>query len=87
MIQVAPGVDEIHPKLLKALDVVGLSWLTCLCNIAEVPASGTVPLQWHTGVAVPLFKKGDQRMCSNYRDITLLIFPGKGYSSLNAAAS
>uniref|UniRef100_A0A3Q4APD5 Uncharacterized protein n=1 Tax=Mola mola TaxID=94237 RepID=A0A3Q4APD5_MOLML len=31
----APGVDEIRPELLKALDVVGLSWLTRLCNIAH----------------------------------------------------
>ncbi|TWW81798.1 hypothetical protein D4764_01G0016130 [Takifugu flavidus] len=30
----APGVDEIRPEFLKALDVVGLSWLTRLCNIA-----------------------------------------------------
>ncbi|TWW69277.1 hypothetical protein D4764_18G0000830 [Takifugu flavidus] len=30
----APGVDEIRPKFLKALDVVGLLWLTRLCNIA-----------------------------------------------------
>ncbi|KAI3366483.1 hypothetical protein L3Q82_000618 [Scortum barcoo] len=30
----APGVDEIHPEYLKSLDVVGLSWLTRLCNIA-----------------------------------------------------
>ena len=29
----APGVDEIRPEFLKALDVVGLSWLTRLCNI------------------------------------------------------
>ena len=32
----APGVGEIHPEFLEALDVVGLSWLTCLCNIAWV---------------------------------------------------
>ncbi|KAK3527008.1 hypothetical protein QTP86_006386 [Hemibagrus guttatus] len=30
----APGVDEIRPEYLKSLDVVGLSWLTRLCNIA-----------------------------------------------------
>ena len=29
----APGVGEIHLELLKALDVVGLSCLTHLCNI------------------------------------------------------
>ncbi|KAI3358272.1 hypothetical protein L3Q82_003269 [Scortum barcoo] len=53
----APGVDEIRPEYLKSLDVVGLSWLTRLCNIAW--RLGTVPLEWQTGVVVPLFKKGD----------------------------
>ncbi|KAK3551482.1 hypothetical protein QTP70_017389, partial [Hemibagrus guttatus] len=74
----APGVDEIRPEYLKSLDVVGLSWLTRLCNIAW--QSGTVPLDWATRVVVPLFKKGDRRMCSNYRGITLLSLPGKVYS-------
>ncbi|KAK3568863.1 hypothetical protein QTP86_018965 [Hemibagrus guttatus] len=74
----APGVDEIHPEYLKSLDVVGLSWLTHLCNIAW--RSETVPLDWATGVVVPLFKKGDLRVCSNYRGITLLSLPGKVYS-------
>ncbi|KAK3529892.1 hypothetical protein QTP86_007210 [Hemibagrus guttatus] len=74
----APGVDEIRPEYLKSLDVVGLSWLTRLCNI--VWRSGTVPLDWATGVVVPLFKKGDWRVCSNYRGITLLSLPGKVYS-------
>ncbi|KAK3548428.1 hypothetical protein QTP70_012986 [Hemibagrus guttatus] len=74
----APGVDEICPEYLKSLDVVGLSWLTRLCNIAW--RSGTVPLDWATGVVVPLFKKGDRRVCSNYTGITLLSLPGKVYS-------
>ncbi|KAK3522957.1 hypothetical protein QTP86_010312 [Hemibagrus guttatus] len=74
----APGVDEIRPEYLKSLDVVGLSWLTRLCNIAW--RSGTVPLDWATRVVVPLFKKGEQRVCSNYRGITLLSLPGKVYS-------
>ncbi|KAK3525845.1 hypothetical protein QTP70_010916 [Hemibagrus guttatus] len=74
----APGVDEIRPEYLKSLDVVGLSWLTRLCNI--VWWSGTVPLDWATGVVVPLFKKGDRRVCSNYRGITLLSLPGTVYS-------
>ncbi|KAI3352392.1 hypothetical protein L3Q82_005184 [Scortum barcoo] len=76
----APGVDEIRPEYLKSLDVVGLSWLTRLCNIAW--RLGTVvPLEWQTGVVVPLFKKGDRRVCSNYRGITLLsLSPGKVYA-------
>ncbi|KAK3524458.1 hypothetical protein QTP70_029309 [Hemibagrus guttatus] len=76
----ALGVDEIRPEYLKSLDVVGLSWLTRLCNIAW--RSGTVPLDWATGVVVPLFKKGDRRVCSNYRGITLLSLPGKVYSRI-----
>ncbi|TWW74447.1 R2DM Retrovirus-related Pol polyprotein from type II retrotransposable element [Takifugu flavidus] len=75
-----PGVDEIHPEFLTALDVVGLSWLTRLCNIAWT--SGAVLLDWQTGVVVPLFKKGDRRVCSNYRGITLLSLPGKVYSGV-----
>ena len=74
----APGVDEICPEYLKSLDVVGLPWLTRLCSIAW--RSGTVPLEWQTGVVVPLFKKGDRRVCSNYRGITLLSLPGKVYA-------
>ena len=53
----APGVDEVRPEILKALDVVGLSWLTRLCSIAWT--SGAVPLDWQTGVVVLLFKKGE----------------------------
>ncbi|RJG15506.1 hypothetical protein D4A39_16625 [Alcanivorax profundi] len=71
-------MDEIRPEYLKSLDVVGLSWLTRLCNIAW--RMGTVPLDWQTGVVVPLFKKGDRRVCSNYRGITLLSLPGKVYA-------
>ena len=76
----APGVDEVRPEFLKALDVVGLSWLTRLCSTAWT--SGAVPLDWQTGVVVPLFKKGDRRVCSNYRGITLLSLPGKVYSGV-----
>uniref|UniRef100_A0A8C7WW66 Reverse transcriptase domain-containing protein n=1 Tax=Oryzias sinensis TaxID=183150 RepID=A0A8C7WW66_9TELE len=74
----APGVDEVRPEHLKSLDAVGVSWLTRLCSVAW--RSGTVPLDWQTGVVIPLFKKGDRRVCSNYRGITLLSLPGKVYA-------
>ncbi len=64
--------------LLKALDIVGLSWLTRLFSVAW--SSGTVPLELQTGVVVPIFKKGDWRVCSSYRGITLLSLPGKVYA-------
>uniref|UniRef100_A0A8C6M4A0 Reverse transcriptase domain-containing protein n=1 Tax=Nothobranchius furzeri TaxID=105023 RepID=A0A8C6M4A0_NOTFU len=62
------------------MDVVGLSWLTRLCNIAW--SSGAVPVEGQTGVVVLIFKKGDLRVCSNYRGITLLSLPGKVYSKV-----
>jgi len=37
----ALGVDGVHPEFLKAVDVLGLSWLTCHCNI--VRTLGPVP--------------------------------------------
>ncbi|TWW56226.1 hypothetical protein D4764_08G0002130, partial [Takifugu flavidus] len=53
----APGVDEIRPEFLKALDVVGLSWLTRLYNIAWT--SGAVPLDWQTGVSNFRFRRSN----------------------------
>ena len=47
--------------------------------------SGAVPKEWQTGVVVPLFKKGNQRVCANYANytgITLLSLPGKVYSKV-----
>jgi len=52
----APGVDVIRPEMLKALDIVGLSWLTRLFNVAW--SLGTAPV-----VVVYIF---DQMVCSNY---------------------
>nr|XP_054597215.1 uncharacterized protein LOC129163481 [Nothobranchius furzeri] len=62
------------------MDVVALSWLTCLCNIAW--SSGAVSVEWQTGVVVLILKKGGLRVCSNYRGITLLSLPGKVYSKV-----
>ncbi len=41
-----------------------------------------MPKEWQTRIVVPLFKKGDQRVCANYRGITLLSLPGKVYSKV-----
>ena len=73
-----PRMHEICPEFLKALDVVGLSWLICLCNIALT--SGAVPLDWQTGVVVPLL--WDQWVCSSYRGITLPSLPGKVHAGV-----
>lgn len=63
------GVNEILKSLseyLKSLDVVGLSWLTRLCNLAW--QLGTVLLQWQTVALVPLYKTGGLvGVCSIYK--------------------
>lgn len=53
-------MDEIRPEMLKALDVIGPSQLTCFFSV--VWRSGTVPMKWQTGVVVPIFKKGNRRV-------------------------
>ncbi|KAK3530905.1 hypothetical protein QTP70_005451 [Hemibagrus guttatus] len=70
----APVVDEIRPEYLKSLDVVGLSWLTHLCNIAW--RSGTVPLDWATGVVIPVspVRPGLERVWFGDHRISSLIF-------------
>jgi hypothetical protein len=73
-------VDEIRPEMLKALGKGGLRWLTRVFEVAW--KTGKVPLDWQTGVVVPIFKKGDQRECCNYRGITLLSLPGKAYAKV-----
>ncbi|KAI3364655.1 hypothetical protein L3Q82_011436 [Scortum barcoo] len=76
----APGVDEIRPEYLKSLDVVGLSWLTRLCNIAW--RLGTVPLEWQTGVVVPLFflKRGTGECVPTTEGSHFSASPGKVYA-------
>ncbi len=40
--------------------------------ITKVWLSETVPNNWSEAVLLPLFKKGDKRICSNYRGISLI---------------
>lgn len=49
-------MDKFLLDFLKALDAVGLSFLTPLYNIAW--RSGEVTLKWQTKVVVPIFQKG-----------------------------
>ena len=74
----AAGIDEIRPELLKSLSRHGILWLTRVCRVAW--REKRAPLDWQTGIVVPIFKKGDRRECCNYRGITLLSLPGKVYA-------
>ena len=52
----AAGVDEIRPELLKSLSRHGNLWLSRECCIACMERR--VPVDWQTGIVVPIFKKG-----------------------------
>lgn len=72
----APGLNEIYPQTLKALDIVGVSWLD-------------TPLQCHMQVGYSTLCAADrvggshhqegQRVCPSYCSITLLSLPGNAY--------
>lgn len=74
----ALGIDEISPGYPRALDVIRQSWLTRQWN--STWTSGVVPLEWQTGVVVPICKKGERRVFMNYRVIIFPCRPGKVYS-------
>ena len=52
------------------------------CFCAEVYANLTPPDQWITSVIVPLLKKGDLSLMTNYRGIYLLSIAAKVYNKI-----
>lgn len=75
----SPGEDEIRPEMLQSMPREGILWLKRVCQVAW--SSGKAPMDWQSGIVVPIFKnKGNRRDCANYRGISLLSIPGKVYS-------
>ena len=50
----APGEDDIRPEMLKAMNMHGVRWLTCACQVAC--RTGQAP-----SVIIPIHKKGDKK--------------------------
>ena len=44
--------------------------------------TGEVPANWKKAVIVPMHKKGNQMICSNYRGISSLSIPSKVYTRI-----
>ncbi len=66
----APGEDGIPAVVYKTcLESMG-PWLHRV--ITKVWLCEAVPNNWSEAVLLPLFKKGDKRICSNYRGISLI---------------
>ena len=76
----APGEDGIPPEILK--DCIGPlgPWLHQV--ILRAWESETLPNAWGKAVLLPIFKKGDKRICTNYRGISLIDVAAKVFSAL-----
>ena len=76
----APGLDGLVPELFKAFNNELITFLTRIFNAAF--CSGIFPRSWSIGSIIPIHKKGDEKLPSNYRGITLLPIIGKLLSSI-----
>lgn len=76
----AAGMDEIP---MEALWYGGKAVREGLVEvIKQVWCKGIMPLDWRTGVVVPIFKKGDPKEVGNYREISLLCTAYKIYAEV-----
>jgi hypothetical protein len=76
----SPGVDSIHPKVLKhcakaiSVPLARIFQLSILqCQIPEI---------WRKSNVTPIFKKGSKVMASNYRPVSLTSLPGRIFERL-----
>jgi len=66
----SPGHDNIGPKLIKYIASAIIHPLVYIYNSSL--ANGMVPDRLKIGKVVPVFKKGDRSLPTNYRPICLL---------------
>ena len=66
----SPGPDAINNKILKLSAEIIISPLTHIINLSL--KHGTFPDKIKLAHVIPLFKKNDPTVCSNYRPISLL---------------
>lgn len=65
----SPGLDGIHPLLLKNCTDTLTAPITKLMNTSM--ESGRLPSSWKEAVVIPIYKKGDRLSPANYRPISL----------------
>ena len=76
----APGICGISAEMLKAGGSAVAEWLHTIINLMWT--TGEVPADWKKAVIVPIHKKGNKMICSNYRGISLLSIPSKVYTRI-----
>ena len=76
----ASGPDGISPKLLKEAASIIHKPLTILFNMSLTQKQ--FPSIWKEANVTPLYKKGEENSCSNYRPISLLSCTGKVFEKV-----
>ena len=66
----SPGPDNIGPKLIKEVAEILIDPLVHIFNLSLT--TGVVPDKLKIAKIIPVFKKGDPQLPSNYRPISLL---------------
>ena len=78
----SPGPDEIYPIVLKECkEVISETLMSAFRKSLD---TGEVPLMWRRANVVPIFKKGDKTLASNYRPVSLTSIVGKIMESIIA---
>lgn len=67
----ATDLDDLSPQLLKELTRQILQPLTSIYN--QSVQLNKIPEDWNLAIVKPIIKKGDRRMTSNYRLISLTL--------------
>ena len=71
----AAGIDSVPAEALKV--DIGTSTEILYRLFENIWEEEEIPRDWKEGLLIKLPKKGDLRVCTNYRGITLLSIPGK----------
>ena len=71
----SPGVDNIPGELIQAGGEYMSTALLNICN--QIWRTVKWPENWTKSLVITLPKKGDLKMCNNYRTLSLISHPSK----------
>ena len=71
----SPGCDNIQAEMIRTSGEEGVKVYHKLCT--KIWKTGQWPMDWQKAIFVPLPKKGDLQLCSNYRTISLISHASK----------
>jgi hypothetical protein len=74
------GYDKIAPEMVKYMCRTGRILLLKVIRI--VWKTRMVPRKWNIAIIIPIYKKGDNRLCQKHRGISLLRIPGNIYERI-----